>query len=151
MNLSRTREGELSDVPTGEVVVTAVVGLGLEEAFSAFTEQIDRWWRRGRAKDAEAIVRFEGDHLVSVTPAGASVLATVSAWEAPDRLELDWQGPHSRPGDVVVVEFEPEPGRTRVTVRHRRAGASPAAVETSIVGLWWGDVLQRLTYAHRAV
>ena len=136
-------------MPIGEVVVTTVVGLGLDETFRAFTEEIDRWWRRTPGTDLDTIVRFEGDRLVSVSPSGAAVLATVSTWDAPTRLALQWEGPHSQPRDEVVVEFEAEPDRTRVTIRHQREGVSPAAVESAVLGLWWGDVLQRLTFAHR--
>ena len=99
--------------------------------------------------DLDTIVRFEGDRLVSVSPSGAAVLATVSTWDAPTRLALQWEGPHSQPRDEVVVEFEAEPDRTRVTIRHQREGVTPAAVESAVLGLWWGDVLQRLTFAHR--
>jgi hypothetical protein len=132
-------------VPKGEVVVTGVVALAPNEAFAAFTDQIDRWWRRppGSARDEK--VEFDGRRLVAVSPARVDVLATVTEWDPPTRLRMDWNGPHGEPGDTVAVEFEPDGHRTRITIRHRRRGLEPQAVESAIVGLWWGDLLARVT------
>ena len=137
----------MTDEATGEAVVTGVVALPAEQAFVMFTDEIDRWWQRRRGDDPAAIIRFEGERLVAVTAAGAEVLATVATWSPPDRLDLDWLGPHGLPGDRVAIEFEPHGGGSRVTIRHQRGGLSPAAVESAIIGLWWGDVVARLARA----
>lgn len=134
-------------MPTGEVVVTTVVGLPLERAFGAFTDDIDRWWTA--VDDPRSTVRFDGDRLVAVSAVGVAVLAKVASWQPPDRLELEWLGPHGQPGDTVIVDFEPEGELTRVTVRHRRSGLTPQAFESALIGLWWGGVLQRLMLANR--
>jgi len=135
-------------VPADEVVVTSVVALPVEQAFSAFTDEIDRWWQRTPGGDRDAIIQFENGRLVAVSRVGSEVLATVSSWHPPRRLDLDWNGPHAKAGDGVVVEFDPEPRGTRVTIRHQRRGLAPEAVEAAVVGLWWGDLLSRLIDAH---
>ena len=61
-------------MPADEVVVTSVVALPVEQAFSAFTDEIDRWWQRTPGGDRDAIIQFESDRLVSVSPAGREVL-----------------------------------------------------------------------------
>ena len=136
-------------MPADEVVVTSVVGLPVERAFSTFTSEIDRWWLRAPSHDRDAVVQFESDQLVAISPTGSEVLATVSSWNPPRRLDLAWHGPNAELGDVVVIEFDPEPPGTRVTVRHRRRGLSPESVEAAVVGLWWGDLVSRLVDAHR--
>ena len=129
-------------MPVDEVIVTAIVALPIEEAFTTFTENIDRWWVREPSTDT--VVRFEGDRLVAASVNGAEVLATVSEWDPPTRIAMEWNGPHGQPGDTVGVEFHPESDGTRVTVRHYRGGVGPEQAIAAILGLWWGDLLSRL-------
>jgi uncharacterized protein YndB with AHSA1/START domain len=131
-------------MPVDEVTITAIVALPVEEAFTVFTEDIDRWWVRETSTDT--VVRFEGDRLVAASIDGAELLATVSEWDPPTRIAMDWNGPHSQPGDMVGVDFHPESDGTRVTVRHRRGGVGPEQVIAAILGLWWGDLLSRLQH-----
>ena len=131
----------------GEVLATTRVGLGLDDAFRAFTENIDRWWQRDRARP-DAIVQFHGDRLVSVAAEGTELLAEVAQWSPPSLVELRWHGPHSEPGDVVVVELSPDGVGTRVTIRHRRDGLVPGGGAGGTTGTWWGDLLRRLAAAH---
>jgi uncharacterized protein YndB with AHSA1/START domain len=130
-------------MPQGEVTVTTVVAIPVEEAFTLFTERIDRWWVRPPGTETGSVVRFEGGRLVAVTSQGVEVLASVATWDPPAVLELDWSGPHSRPGDRVTIEFQPEPEGTRVTVRHHREGVRPEETIAAVLGLWWGSVLSR--------
>ncbi len=111
-----------------------------------WTEGIDRWWVRATSTDT--VVRFEGHRLLAASIDGAEGLATVSGWDPPNRIEMDWSGPHSQPGDTVGVDFQPESQGTRVTVRHRRSGVEPGQVISAILGLWWGDLLSRLQHQH---
>ncbi|MGH8928542.1 MAG: SRPBCC domain-containing protein [Acidimicrobiia bacterium] len=134
-------------MPAGEVTITTVVGAPVEEAFAAFTEHVDRWW--GRERPAETVVRFEGKRLIAVSVDGAELLATVTKWIPPTRLELQWSGPVSLPGDTVIVAFDPEKTGTRVTVRHRRAGIKPEETRSAVIGLWWGDLLSRMQGANQ--
>jgi uncharacterized protein YndB with AHSA1/START domain len=131
-------------VPNGEAAITCVVAGDPDSAFNAFTGEIDHWWSRGPDRQLGSIVRFEADRLVVATPQGVDILATVTEWDPPHRLQLDWLGPHSREGDTVMVTFEAEETGTRVTVHHRRAGLKPQETDAAIVGLWWGDLLGRL-------
>ena len=124
------------------VTVTCLVPVPVERAYTLFVEGIDRWWVRDRTPDA--IIRFEGDRLVEATSDGVKVLATISAIEEPDRIELAWDGPHAQPGDTVEIRFEPEATATRVTVSHLRTGLEPSEVASAILGLWWGDLLSRM-------
>ena len=133
-------------MPVGEVTVTTIVGLPVDDAFAIFTEHIDRWWVRKPFVASDAVVRFEGDRLVAATINGAELLATVSKWDPPTRIEMEWNGPHSQPKDTVSVEFRPESDGTRVTVLHRRQGVKPDDVTAAILGLWWGDLLSRLKH-----
>ena len=128
-------------MPVDEITVTAIVALPIEEAFTAFTEDIDRWWVREDSTDT--VVRFVGDRLVATSISGAKTLATVSEWEPPTRIAMSWNGPHGQPGDTVGVDFQPESHGTRVTVRHCRAGVGPEQAIAAILGLWWGNLLSR--------
>lgn len=131
-------------MPVGEATVTAIVRLPVETAFAAFTEQIDRWWVRKPFGASDTVVRFEGGRLIAASIDGAELLAIVSEWDPPTRIEMEWRGPHAKPGDAVIIEFRPESGGTRVSVLHRRQGLKPADVTAAILGLWWGDLLSRL-------
>jgi hypothetical protein len=134
-------------VAGGEVLATTRVGLGIDDAFCALTADIDRWWQRDPARP-DAIVQFQGDRLVSVAADGTEVLAEVARWSPPSLVELSWHGPHSQPGDVVVVELSQEGVGTRVTIRHRRDGLVPGGGDGGTTGTWWGDLLCRLAAAH---
>jgi uncharacterized protein YndB with AHSA1/START domain len=136
-------------VTLGEVVATTRVGLALDDAFRAFTGEVDRWWRRDSTRP-DAVVKFEGDRLVSVTTEGVVLLAEVAQWSPPSLMELRWHGPHAELGDVVVVELAPDDRGTRITIRHRRDGLAPADAMASVLGLWWGDALSRLSSVHRS-
>jgi len=129
-------------VASGEVTITAIVPLEIDAAFSAFTTDIDRWWVRG--PESGTVVRFEGERLLEVSTDGAVTLATVTASVPPTHIELDWDGPHSAPGDKVIVDFVPDAGGTRVTIRHRRQGIESAGALSAVIGLWWGDRLSKL-------
>jgi hypothetical protein len=134
-------------VAVGEVLATTRVGLAIDDAFLAFTEDIDRWWQRDPARP-DAIVQFQGDRLVSVAAEGTEVLAEVAQWSPPSLVELRWHGPHSQPGDVVVVELSQDGVGTRVTIRHRRDGLVPGGGAGGTTGTWWSDRLRRLAAAH---
>ena len=124
------------------VTVTCLVRLPAERVFTLFIEHIDRWWVRDRSHDA--IIHFEADRLVEASRDGVQVLATIASVDAPNRIELAWQGPHAQPGDTVEILFEPEAEETRVTVHHQRTALTPSDVAVAVLGLWWGDLLSRL-------
>lgn len=134
-------------MPHREVLATAKIALGTDEAFRAFTQEIDRWWQRDPARP-DAIVQFHGNALVSVHPEGTQLLAEVTQWSPPSLLQLRWHGPHAQAGDVVTVGLAPEGTSTRVTIRHRRDGLEPGDAVGAVLGLWWGSVLSRFTAGH---
>ena len=76
-----------------------------------------------------------------------ALLAEVAQWSPPSLVELRWHGPHSQPGDVLVVELSQDGVDTRVTIRHRRDGLVPGAGAGGVTGTWWGDLLRRLAAA----
>lgn len=131
----------------GEVLATTRVGLGVEDAFRVFTEEIDRWWRRDPERP-EAIVQFAGGELVSIAPEGVTRLAEVAQWSPPSVVELRWFGPHAEPGDAVLIECSAEGDGSRVTIRHRREGLAPGAGAAGLLGAWWGDLLRRVAAAY---
>lgn len=134
-------------VPVGEVMATSRVGLGIDDAFRVLTDDIDRWWRR-ESTATDAIVQFQGDRLVSIGPNGVEVLALISTWSPPSLVELQWFGPHAKQGDTVTIELTPDRDGTRVTVRHLQEGLPPGGAGTGFPGLWWADLLRRLTSSH---
>lgn len=137
---------------TDKVTVTTLVHASPEEAFEAFTKEIDTWWRRGprfRGEAATSIVRFEHDRLVEVTRDGSVDLGRVTVWEPGARLVLEWLGEHlaASDGTEVEIRFDADGTGTRVTVEHRGwTGLSAGDARSSSIGLWWGDLLAAYQY-----
>jgi uncharacterized protein YndB with AHSA1/START domain len=138
---------------TDKVTLTTLVAAPPKEAFEAFTQEIDTWWRRGpryRSDTAASVIRFEDDRLVEVTGDGALTLGRISAWEPGSRLVLEWLGTGLAASDNTEVEvrFDPHGAGTRVTVEHRGwKGLEDGDARSSAIGLWWGDLLA--TYQRR--
>jgi uncharacterized protein YndB with AHSA1/START domain len=152
-------------VSEGEVVrVTATVAVDPATAFALFTEEVDRWWRRGPRDrfrpDRAGTLVFEpgaGGRLVEVYgPGDEHEVGTVRVWEPGRRLVLGWRGAGFAPGEETEVEvrFERAAAGTRVTLEHRgwealrpdhpaRHGLVGGAF-ASMLGLWWGDRLNEL-------
>jgi uncharacterized protein YndB with AHSA1/START domain len=154
---------------TGDQVrVSVLLKVPPAEAFRAFTEDIDQWWRRGVKYRVQGPGRgllhleprvggrlfeqFDGD------PPSAVQTGTVRVWQPPSRLVCEWRGVNFAAGDSTEVEltFEPAPGGagTQVTLVHRgfaslrddhpvRHGQTVAAFIRGM-GLWWGDQLTSL-------
>jgi uncharacterized protein YndB with AHSA1/START domain len=158
---------EARRVPGDEAVVSVLVAVEPALAFRVFTEEIDRWWRRGLkyrvGGKQRSVLHLEpgvgGRLFESVeTSAGASVVETgrVTAWEPPTRLVFEWRAVNFAPAETteVEVQFQPSPSGTLVTLRHRgwsrirpdhpaRHGlAVPAFLR--MMGLWWGELLTSL-------
>lgn len=109
--------------------VTTFVAVPPHEAFAVFTEEIDRWWRRGprfRALHGEAgALSFERDargrRLVERAGGELFEIGRVLVWEPGRRLVFEWRASNFAPGDVTEVEvrFELAGEGTRVTLEHR--------------------------------
>jgi uncharacterized protein YciI len=100
-----------------EILVSATP----ERAFALFTAHIGRWWplRDYSVFGADALVAFEGDHLVERSGSEVSVWAEVLEWDPPAALRLSW---HPR-RDVaratdVQVSFAAHDEGTMVTLVH---------------------------------
>lgn len=146
------------------VRVTTTVAVDPATAFAIFTEEVDRWWRRGPRHrfrpGRDGTLAFEpgaGGRLVEVyAPGDEHEVGEVRVWEPGRRLVFAWRGVGFAPGEETEVEvrFERAAAGTRVTLEHRgwealradhpaRHGlAGPAFA--SLMGLWWGDQLNAL-------
>jgi len=136
-------------------------------AFEIFTEEIDRWWRRGikfRHAGARAgFLRLEpelGGRLFESIDgaAGAHVVEVgrVRLWEPPHRLAFTWRNASFAPHEQteVDVQFSPISAGTLVTVTHRgwsslradhpaRHGLHGGAF-AGMIGFWWGEQMSSL-------
>ncbi|HEY3428000.1 MAG TPA: SRPBCC domain-containing protein, partial [Acidimicrobiia bacterium] len=68
-----------------------------------------------------------------------------SVWEPGKRLVFTWLSPQPADDDSpteVEVRFEDLEGRTRIVLEHRGiAGMEVGNTTSSVVGLWWSDLL----------
>jgi uncharacterized protein YndB with AHSA1/START domain len=151
--------------------VSAHVAVPQDVAFRIFTEDIDRWWRRGLpyrvAGKRRGFLHLEprqGGKLYESfeTAAGTKVFETgqITTWEPPGRLIFTWRSVTFIDGESTEVEVtfaargaSGEAG-TLVTVTHRgwasvradhpvRHGKADAEFLRGM-GLWWGQLLTSL-------
>jgi uncharacterized protein YndB with AHSA1/START domain len=156
-------------IPGDQAKVSVLVEVPPADAFRIFTEEIDRWWRRGfkyrvAGKRKGGIIHleprvggrlfesFEGSSGTRVVQTG-----TVTAWEPPSRLVFEWRAVNFKPSDAsteVEVSFEESASGTMVTVIHRgwskvrpdhpaRHGLEVAPF-VRMMGLWWGDLMSSM-------
>jgi len=157
--------------PGDQARVTVTVAVAPAEAFRVFTEDIDRWWRRGPRfrnlrgergmlcieprHDGRVFESLDDADDASAAPAVIEI-GRVLAWEPARRLMFTWRASNFGPDESTEVEvlFEPANSGTRVTVTHRGfASLRPdhpvrhgQAVEAFIrsMGMWWGDLATSL-------
>lgn len=156
-----------ASLPGDQARVSVSVEVPPEEAFRIFTEEIDRWWRRGLkyrvAGARRGILALEpkvGGRLFESFEHGAQtcVIETgrVLVWEPPTRLVFDWRAVNFAPHEKTEVEvtFEPTSPGTLVTVTHRgwsklrldhpvRHGLEVAPF-LRMMGMWWGELMTSL-------
>jgi uncharacterized protein YndB with AHSA1/START domain len=154
--------------PPGDAATVSVsVRVPVAQAFSIFTDEIDRWWRTGPkfriAGRRRGRLFFEpgvGGRLFETFEAGAGSrtieVGKVTAWDPPSRLELEWRGVNFKPHEKTIVEvcFEPSGDGTLVTVQHRGWSTLPddhparhglvGAAFARRIGLWWGELMTSL-------
>lgn len=147
--------------------VTVAVSVPTEEAFRAFVEDIDLWWRRGLkyrvAGKHSGIVHLEarvGGHLYESfeTPNGHKTVqtGTVTRCEPPTLLVFEWRNINFSAGEKTLVEvrFRATTSGTEITLTHSgwsnirpdhpaRHG-QPSAAFLRALGLWWGEQLTSL-------
>jgi uncharacterized protein YndB with AHSA1/START domain len=157
--------------PSGDQArVSVAVAVPPEVAFDIFTNEIDRWWRRGprfrQAGHRGGFIRLEpgvGGRLFESIEGGDDehlmVVGHVRVWEPPSRVIFTWRNStfKSDQSTEVEVTFSPAPRGTLVTVTHRgwsslppdhpaRHGLPTAAFVRSI-GVWWADQLTSMRLA----
>jgi uncharacterized protein YndB with AHSA1/START domain len=162
--MSRSAASPAGDRARASVLVRA----DIDDAFRVFTEEIDRWWRRGYAYRAAGMRRgviclepevggrlfesFEDDDgETRVVETGR-----VIEWAPPVRLVFEWRAANFSTDEKTEVEvlFEAVARGTRVTVTHRGWSAIPpdhparhgkdTVAFVRMMALWWGDLLSAL-------
>ena len=160
----------MSAAPPGDQAsVTVTLAVPLEEAFEIFTQEIDRWWRRGpkyrAARGEHGLIRVEpgvGGRVFESYAAddGEKVIEVgrTKVWDPPHRLLFEWRIANFAPGEQTEVEvkFQGSASGTRVTVVHRGWSAirpdHPArhgmqgAEFSRMIGLWWGEQMSSLRH-----
>jgi uncharacterized protein YndB with AHSA1/START domain len=156
------------DPPAGDRArVSVLVAAPPDVAFRVFTEEIDRWWRRGLkyrvSGKGRGVLRLEpgvGGRLFEEmeSSAGPRVVETgrVTEWDPPARFALEWRNANFSKTEKTFVEvaFDASPSGTVVTVTHSGWSAirpdHPARHGLDVVafirmnGMWWGEVLTSL-------
>ena len=154
-------------LPGDQATVSIHVAIDPASAFAVFTQEIDRWWRRGPAYRvagrAPGVLCFEAGVNGRLfeqyeTPSGTHLheVGRVLVWEPPARLVFSWRGANFADDETteVEVQFEPTAAGTRVTVQHRgwaslrrdhpaRHGLEGAEL-SRMIGLWWGKLMSSL-------
>jgi uncharacterized protein YciI len=100
-----------------EILVSATP----DRAFALFTAHIGRWWplREFSVFGVDAIVAFEGDHLVERSGAEVNVWAEVLEWHPPAELRLSWHpGRDAARATDLQVSFTARDDGTMVTLVH---------------------------------
>ena len=149
--------------PGDRATVTVAVAVDPEAAFEVFTREVDLWWRRGpryRRLLRGGVVHIEpavGGRVFEAGEGGATRdMGTVTAWDPPRRLVLEWRGANFAKDEKTQVEvlFEPTETGTRVTVHHSgwsslrpdhpaRHGLTGSPF-TALIGQWWAGLLTSL-------
>jgi uncharacterized protein YndB with AHSA1/START domain len=135
-------------------------------AFEVFTGEIDLWWRHGmkfRIGGAGRSVlhlepRLGGRMFEAIEAATPQVVqtGTVTAWDPPHALEIEWRGVNFAPGEktTISVRFEPRAEGTHVTLVHSGFASlppdhpvrhgQPVDVFVRRMAMWWSDQLTSL-------
>jgi uncharacterized protein YndB with AHSA1/START domain len=151
---------------TDTVTVSTTVAVDPATGFSAFTSDVDTWWRRGPryrfGAEREGVLRFEpqvGGRFLEIfdeAKGDAFEIGRVLVWEPGVRLVFQFRGRTFRPGELTEVEvrFEPTEEGTRVTLEQRGWDRLPAdhparhgyagSAFTGLIGLWWADQVTAL-------
>lgn len=153
--------------PGDSASASVFVRVGREDAFAIFTREIDAWWRTGpqyriagRRRGQIFLEPKLGGRMLETfelsTGSRTIEVGTVTAFEPPARLALEWRGVNFKPDEKTFVEvsFEEQGEGTMVTVRHRGWSALPddhparhgktGADFARMIGMWWGGLLTSL-------
>ncbi len=108
------------------IVRSVEVPVAPDEAFRAFTDEIDDWYERGpyswNDPERAVAIRFADGRLLEVYEEGEPYeMGRVTVWEPGRRLAFAYRNVQLPPDleTEVEVRFEPVAGGTRVTLEHR--------------------------------
>lgn len=130
--------------PPASVRVTVTVRVDPATAFAVFTEEIDRWYRRGLAGMSGRVpattLRFEpgvGGRLLEVGAPDDAERGRVTVWEPGERLVFV-----DARGTEVDVTFSPTgdgdgDSATRVVLEHRGLDRLPPTVAVQLAKYGW--------------
>jgi uncharacterized protein YndB with AHSA1/START domain len=132
-----------------EVEATVLVATDPARAFTLFTDEVDRWWRRGERYGGPEVTghRFEGHvggRFLELSGDAENPLGFITVWDPPGRLAFTWRQGNWTPGEVteVMVTFAAEDGGTRVTLRHRGFARIVSEVGCEVgYGAGWRELL----------
>jgi len=147
--------------------VSVSVNVEPSVAFEVFTQDIDRWWRRGikfrHSGNSSGILCLEprvGGRLFESFATGGTEhvvqVGVVSTWDPPRLLIFSWRNANFAPDEQTEVEvgFSPIHSGTLVTVIHRGLTALPPDHPARhglpdgqfirMIGLWWGELMTAL-------
>ena len=147
--------------------VSVTVCVPPETAWTLFSTEIDRWWRRGpkfrHAGTRGGFIHIEprvgGRLFESIDDEGGErvfEVGRVGVWEPPHRLAFSRRNANFTGHETTEVDvaFAAVPAGTMVTVTHRgwsalrgdhpaRHGLAGAAF-SRMIGLWWGEQMSAL-------
>lgn len=146
------------------VLVAVRVKVTPGRAFSAFTEEIGRWWRPNGLFEftrRTGVLSFDprgpsGRLIETYADGSVFVIGEVRAWEPPHRLVVTWRQERFSDDQLTElhVRFEDADGQTRVTVehfgwdsipaRHAARHGFPLAVFQLRFAEWWQLMLRNL-------
>jgi uncharacterized protein YndB with AHSA1/START domain len=125
---------------------SVVVDCSAEHAFETFTARLQDWWpfqthAPGDEPTAEAVFEPQvGGRVYSRTASGQEhEWATVTVWEPPSRVAVDWHVTAGKPSTGLEVRFVPDGDGTRVELEHRgweRWGDEAAETHASYDSGW---------------
>jgi hypothetical protein len=161
--------------PHDRVSVTLHVDAPQRVAFDVFTGEIDLWWRHGRAfrsgERGHSVLHLEpgvgGRLFEQIGEPGADAdpgtgaahvvqTGTVTAWDPPHGLAIEWRGVNFAPGErtTIDVRFEPRGTGTTVTLVHRGFASlrldhpvrhgQPAPAFIRELAMWWSSQFDSL-------
>jgi uncharacterized protein YndB with AHSA1/START domain len=136
-------------------------------AFDLFTNDIDRWWRRGfkyrHSDSASSLLRIEpgtGGRLFESFERGEMQhvieVGRIRVWQPPQRLSFTWRNATFAEHEhtEVDIEFAATRSGTLITVTHTGLAALPASHPARhglqgrdfarMIGMWWGEQLTAL-------
>ena len=140
-------------------------------AFEVFTAQIDQWWRHGmkfRAGGRGCSVlhlepRLGGRLFETISaaqdpggPGHVRQTGTVTAWDPPRALQIEWRGANFAPHEstTVSVTFDARAEGTLVTLVHSGFASLPAdhpvrhgkPVDQFVaqMAMWWSELMSAL-------